>query len=120
MGYAPLPVPPAYAGPSGEPGQILLHGITTKVSVFHGRIDDEADWHVFIRPDRADWPIEMYCEIMVLDDFSKPFIGDDKFFTADFTLPLRLSKPDGPAPVVPPDKDLRCTVAYRTQWSTGS
>lgn len=41
MGYAPLPVPPAYAGPSGEPGQILLHGITTKVSVFHGRIDDK-------------------------------------------------------------------------------
>lgn len=92
MGYALLPVPPDYAGPSGELGQILLNGIATRISVFHGESDDEADWHVHIRPDPEHWPMEMYCEIMVLDDFSTPFIGDDQFFSADFTLPFRLSR----------------------------
>lgn len=92
MGYAPLPVPPSHQGPSGEPGQILLDGIVQKITLFHGRVDDEADWHVFIRPDRADWPQDMYCEIMVLDDFETPFIGDDKFFTADFSPAFRLIK----------------------------
>lgn len=97
-GYSRLPVPPAYQGSSGEKGQIQLDGIATKVEVFHGRVDDEADWHVFINPDDDDWPVEMYCEVMVLDDYSKPTFGDDKFYSADFTLPFRLVKPGSAHP----------------------
>jgi hypothetical protein len=48
-GYPPLPVPPEFRGPSGEPGQILLQGRATKSSVFHGGTDDELDWHVYMR-----------------------------------------------------------------------
>jgi hypothetical protein len=48
-GYPPLPVPPELRGPSGEPGQILLQGRATKSSVFHGGVDDELDWHVYMR-----------------------------------------------------------------------
>jgi hypothetical protein len=92
MGYKPLPVPLSYQGASGEPGQILLDGIVQKITLYHDRFDDEADWHVYIRPERADWPQDMYCEIMVLDDFETPFLGDDKFFTADFSRAFRLIK----------------------------
>jgi len=48
-GYPPLPAPPEFRGPSGEPGQILLQGRATKSSVFHGGSDDELDWHVYMR-----------------------------------------------------------------------
>jgi hypothetical protein len=108
--YPELPVPPAYRGPSGEPGQILLDGIAMRVSVFHGRVDDELDWHVYIDPDPSVWQTmapflrsngvkirnhdlaHFYCEFMVLDKFQTPFLGDDKFFSADVTEALRLSK----------------------------
>jgi hypothetical protein len=49
--YPLLPIHPDFRGPSGEQGQILLDSIVFKVSLFHGKIDDEADWHVYIRLD---------------------------------------------------------------------
>lgn len=47
--YPALPFPEKYQGPSGEPGQIILDGVVTKVELFHGTIDDELDWHDYIR-----------------------------------------------------------------------
>ena len=46
--YPQLLVPENYRGPSGEPGQIMLEGIVKKIGLFHGRVQDEADWHVHI------------------------------------------------------------------------
>jgi hypothetical protein len=101
-GYPALAVPPAYAGPAGESGQILLDGIVKKVSVFHGRSADEADWHVYIdipveasrdlssylRPQgvivSADKLDVIYSEIMSLDKYDRGWF-DDKFYSADFT-----------------------------------
>ncbi len=106
--YPRLRVPPAFISPSREPGQILLDGLVTKVSLFHGGGDDEADWHVYIALKREDKDIlsdyltssgvyhkvdfsTIYSEIMVLDKYSN-HIGDEKFYPADFTLPLLLFK----------------------------
>jgi hypothetical protein len=107
--YPLLPVPPDLSSPSGEPGQIAIDGIVAALNVFCGRVDDEADWHIYITP-----PIEvsdilansfsengvtvldliiMYCELMVLDDWNKPFLGDDRFHSADgLTQALLLTK----------------------------
>lgn len=106
--YPLIHIPPEFRGPSCEEGQILLDGIVNKVSLSHGRVDDEADWHVYID---LDEPIqsrlqnhfdylnikskngfaEIYCELMVLNRYDKGFF-DDKFYSADVTLPFRLSK----------------------------
>ncbi len=122
--YPPLPVPPGYQGPSREPGQIMLDGTVRKISLQHGRLADEDDWHVYIDLDakatqdlrsylwtrnyalissddclkKANCNLDkIYCEVMVLDKYVKPTLGDDKFYSADFTLPLLLSQP-------PPEK----------------
>lgn len=108
-GYPLLPIPPAFRSPSGEEGQILLDGICMRISLFHGRVDDEADWHVYIDPDPSVWQtlgpflrergVEvanndlgvLYCELMVVDRHRNPLF-DEFFDSADVTLPFRLSK----------------------------
>ena len=110
MSYPALPVPNAYAGPSGEAGQIMLDGIVTGVGLYHGAWDDEADWHVYIAlPQNTASQIanfltargktvketdlsKVYCELMVLDYYEKPVFGRDKFYSADVTLPFNLFK----------------------------
>jgi hypothetical protein len=106
--YPLLPIPTAYRSPSGEEGQILLDGLVKKVSLFHGESDDEADWHVYIRlhqdvknrltrflkaaDKRINYPFdEIYSEIMVLDKY-KNSTFNEKFYAADVTKALRLSK----------------------------
>lgn len=105
--YPLLPVPGKYQGPSGEIGQILLSGRATKVTAFHAPIDDEADWHVYLdlpattsadlraatNPPVANAFDHIYCEVMVLDDWTMPTFGDDKFFSADVSRAFRLTKP---------------------------
>ena len=111
MAYPLLPVPSKYRGPSGENGQILLAGRARKVTAFHGRSDDEADWHVYLdlasdvrrdlitglRGAGIETPNDAFerfwCELMVLDDWTKPTFGDDQFFSADVSRAFRLTKP---------------------------
>lgn len=114
--YPLLPIHPDFLGPSGEQGQILLDGIVIRVSLFHGRIDDEADWHVYIRLDNPtvartlgphlrsngievdDFSLcKIYCELMVIDRHRNPLF-DEFFDSADLTAPLRLSKPGSAHP----------------------
>ena len=47
--YPPLPMPQQYRGPSGQPGQVELHGTAASLSLFHGGTDDELDWHIHLR-----------------------------------------------------------------------
>lgn len=113
--YTPLPVHPRYAGPSGERGQIQLDGLVTKVSLFHGRSADEADWHVYLdmSPEtamdlagylraqgaqvNASHLACLYSEVMTLDKYKKGWF-DDKFYSADFTFSFLLSKPGSAHP----------------------
>lgn len=119
--YPLLPIPPEYISPAAERGQIALDGIVKKISLFHGRGDDEADWHVYIELDAvtknrlADYVSkelqsrnpgiildysfnEVYSELMVLDKYENvpkslthPF-GDEYFYSADVTKPFLLKK----------------------------
>jgi hypothetical protein len=100
-------VPPEFAGPSGEPGQIMVDGPATEVALFHGRSDDEDDWHVYV-----DIPLStssklvdylaarnifvtmvqlgtLYSEIMTIDKYKFTW-SDDKFYSADFTSSFSL------------------------------
>lgn len=109
-GYPLLPLHPGFRGPSGEQGQILIDGIVNKVTLFAGRSDDEADWHIYIRTDNPNVqqtlvphlrsngiePGEFglcvcYCELMVTDRHRNP-VFDEFFDSADLTKPFRLSK----------------------------
>lgn len=115
--YPPLPMPAAYRGPSGEAGQLELHGVMGKVTVFHGGTADELDWNLYVHldePDRValrdhlrqhsvatvggsvvpmpipdDEPAEIGCELMVLDCYDNQFF-DELFFSADVTQAFRL------------------------------
>lgn len=106
--YPLLPVPPNFRSPSNERGQILLDGIVRKISLFHGRSDDEADWHVYIDLENhvsnslkgyletRGYKIrnrinQIYSELMVLDFYDNSLF-DEKFFSADVTKPFLLSK----------------------------
>ena len=116
--YPSLPVPLKYQGRSAERGQIMLDGIVKSIDLFHGRVDDEADWHINI-----DLPTDVrldlqsgllgtyssidrdacnrsescnlstiYSELMVCDRH-KSTLSDEFFYSADFTLPYMLSQP---------------------------
>ena len=54
IAYPPLPMPQQYRGPSGQPGQVELHGTAASLSVFHGGVDDELDWHIHLRLGELD------------------------------------------------------------------
>lgn len=113
--YPLLPVHPDFQSPSGEQGQILLDGIVMRISLYHGKIADEADWHVYIDPDPSVWQtlgphlrssgIEIwnndldvfYCELMVTDRHRNETF-DEFFDSADLTAPFRLSKPGSTHP----------------------
>lgn len=115
--YYELPVAERYQGPSGEPGQIEVTGTVVKaISMFQGRIDDEADWHVYLNlatDDAAairaalpqgsrdvisrDAVQQIYSEVMVLDGWDTPVIGDDRYYTADVTLAFLLTDGQHPA-----------------------
>ncbi len=111
-------VPASLRSPSGERAQIQVEGIVTKISFFHGRNDDEADWHVYVdlhpgvrtelrnyirslNPDlesishriakhKANDISTIYSEVMVLDDY-KNSMFDEKFLTADVSKAFLLS-----------------------------
>ncbi len=116
--YPPVPVPLKYQGRSGERGQIVLDGIVKKITVFHGDVDDEADWHVSIvlptdvandlqagfgstyssmdrgacvRSESCNLAT-IYSELMVCDRHQSTTF-DEFFYSADFTLPYLLSQP---------------------------
>jgi hypothetical protein len=122
--YPPFTIPPSLQSPSGEKGQILLEGITRKISLYHGfwtefDRDREFDWHVHIDllPDAKQQLIthlrangcniteknleDVYSEHMVLD--SPNLMGDDPgtrqlgFRSADVSLALRLGGSTHPA-----------------------
>jgi hypothetical protein len=114
--YPLVPFPTNYQGPSGERGQIKLDGIVWKVSLFHGEVADEADWHVYIdftkTPNvyqelanhlkangynfiKAGDMIQIYSELMVCDRHKSTW-NDEYFYSADFTLPFLLSQPNMP------------------------
>lgn len=112
--YPPIAVPSRYAG-SGEPGQILLDGLAHKVALYYGWHDDELDWHVYLdvtaevyrdliahlrgqHLDVESCDFEVYSEVMTLDKYKKPWIGTDKFYSADFTSSFLLSKPGSAHP----------------------
>lgn len=122
--YPQFIIPPSLQGPSGEKGQILLEGVTKKISLYHGfwtefLRDRELDWHVHLNllpqtkqtlmnylkangcvllEKRFD---DVYSEHMVVD--SPNLMGDDPgtrqlgFRSADVTLPLRLFGSPHPA-----------------------
>lgn len=116
--YRVLPIPAEFRGPSGEPHQVQLNGRVRKVSLFHGRADEEFDWHIyfslpfdmarrmqqFLRENGesiADEDVaEPYCELMIIDDWHRRGITwppwqaslQRKYDTADLTRPLRLIK----------------------------
>jgi hypothetical protein len=110
--YPPLPIPNRLRAPAREATQIQLVGEARQVTLFHGQIDDELDWHVYLSISPEDRRTltrhlrahargagsvterdldQPYCELMVLDALREPFIGDDRFFSADvrraFALP---------------------------------
>jgi hypothetical protein len=120
--YPLLPVHPSYRGPSGEPGQIILAGAVKKVTFFHGGVDDEADWHVYIDLEpkattdlhsylwgrgytfinnndcnkKEDCNLDtIYSEVMVCDRH-RSTSTDEFFYSADVTLPFLLSDPEKP------------------------
>lgn len=122
--YPQFTIPPSLQGPSGEKGQILLEGVTNKISLYHGfwtdlERDRELDWHVHISlpPDTKQTLMnglknsgcvlteqrfaDVYSEHMVLD--SPNLMGDDPgtrqlgFRSADVSLPLRLFGSTHPA-----------------------
>jgi hypothetical protein len=122
--YPAFTIPPSLRGPSGEQGQILLEGITKKISLYHGfwtefDRDRELDWHVHIDLLKnakqtlithlrsqgcniTDKNLEdVYSEHMVLD--SPNLMGDDPgtrqlgFRSADVSLALRLFGSTHPA-----------------------
>ena len=112
-GYPPLPIPNRFRGPGREAAQILAKGEARIVTLFHGRVDNELDWHVYVSlspEDRRDLVghlrshargvgglterdlDQLYSELMVLDASREPWLaGDDRFFSADvseaFALP---------------------------------
>jgi len=116
--YRVLPVPAEFVGPSGEPHQVQLDGVVQRVTLFHGRADEELDWHVYfaLRPEVAarlgqhlrnngesvaegDVAVP-YCELMVIDDWHRRGVTwppwqasfQRKYDSADVTRPLRLIK----------------------------
>ena len=104
--YPLFSVPDKYRGISGESGQIVLKGRATKVSAFHGRYRDEADWHVYLAlptqtssdlraatsAQESDALEQIWSEVMVLDAWTKPTFGDDQFYSADVSRAFRLTK----------------------------
>lgn len=122
--YPMVPFPMNYQGPSGEQGQIKLDGVVEKISLFHGRVADEADWHLYINFTKtpnvyselanhlkvngysfinAGDMVQIYSELMVCDRHKSTW-DDEYFYSADFTLPFLLSQPnmpDSPTSIVP-------------------
>ncbi|MGH7773677.1 MAG: hypothetical protein ACREQA_15740 [Candidatus Binatia bacterium] len=123
--YPLLPIPPSLRGPSGEPGQILLDGKATKITLYHGFYteflqDRELDWHVHIVLPKStkdtliahlraatgcnvtDKDLEDFSsEHMVLDSPNE-FVDDQApprlgYRSADVSLPLRLRGSEHPA-----------------------
>jgi hypothetical protein len=120
--YPPVPFPPQFRSPSGEPGQVLLGGNAVKTVLYHGSSDRELDWHIYIRPDNStraaitshlndhargaqcahigpsgcspllETDLKLYTEWMVLDGYLNATI-DQRFYSADVTRLLGLSKP---------------------------
>jgi hypothetical protein len=116
--YRVLPVHPDFRGPSGEPHQIEVDGVVTRVTLFHGKADEELDWHVFLSLDPDDASriaghlrdnghsvsdalvAGVYCELMVIDDWHRrgptwpPWQASfqRRYDTADLTPALRLEK----------------------------
>ena len=116
--YRVLPVHPDFRGPSGEQHQIEVDGLVNRVTLFHGRADEEFDWHVFLSLEPADARrigrflrangqsipdgkvAELYSELMLVDDWHRravtwpPWQGSfqRKYDTADLTHPLSLQK----------------------------
>ena len=116
--YRVLPIPPNMRGPSGEGSQIQVDGVVSRVSLFHGRADEELDWHVYITMDSsAASQIEqhlrangqsvagedesrIYFELMLVDDWHRRAVTwppwqasfQRRYDTADLTRPLRLVK----------------------------
>ena len=121
--YRILPVEPSLRGPSGEAHQIRLDGIVERVTLFHGKADEEFDWHVYLRlpgttADRLQRFLRQngvrvaeehvarpYCELMIIDDRHKRGITwppwqaswQWRYDSADLTAALRLSGGDHPA-----------------------
>ena len=116
--YRVLPVHPSYRGPSGEQYQIQVDGLADRVTLFHGRADEELDWHVYFslasedsrqiggylrerREGVSDADVsDLYCELMVIDDWHRRGVTwppwqasfQRKYDTADLTHPLLLQK----------------------------
>jgi hypothetical protein len=112
-GYPPLPIPNALRAPGREAAQAQIGGEARRVTLFHGRSDDELDWHIYIAPDVAarralaahlraharggngldegDFD-RIYCELMVLDGWRNPRF-DEFFFSADVRRALHLQRP---------------------------
>jgi hypothetical protein len=116
--YHLLSIPPGFRGPSGEQHQIQVAGLVTRIRLFHGKSDEEFDWHVHLRLDAADAGrigqflrdhgesvsngkiAELYSELMVIDDWHRRSVTwppwqasfQRKYDTADLTHPLRLQK----------------------------
>jgi hypothetical protein len=112
--YPPLPMPNRLRAPGREVAQIEVAGEARQVTLFHGRVDDELDWHVYLSlspRDRRELTShfrnhargaggvterdldQLYFELMVLDASDKPFIGDDQFRSADIGRTLALPGP---------------------------
>jgi hypothetical protein len=119
-------------GPSGERNQIQFDGTVEKVSLFHGRADEELDWHVYLRlfPSVArrlaqflrehnvaltDQEVDRpYCELMLIDDWHRRSITwppqqasfQRKYDSADLSRVLRLSKPGSDHPAYDLGRDV--------------
>lgn len=112
-GYPPLPIPRALRAPSREAAQIQVNGLVDKVSLFHGRSDDELDWHFYVSLDPGDLQAltnhlpdharggsgieeqdleQQYCELMVLDGWRNTLF-DEHFLSSDVTRAFELAQP---------------------------
>lgn len=110
-------IPQKYRGPSGEPGQILLSGPCTRIEFFHGRTDDEADWHWYIDvdkktendllanlkthdglvPDEAGYLDTVSSELMLTSSHRDP-TWDEFFYSLDVDLPCMFRILNDPHP----------------------
>ncbi|GLI28196.1 hypothetical protein ARHIZOSPH14_24380 [Agromyces rhizosphaerae] len=109
--YVPLPIPNGLRGSARETAQIEVSGVARITTLFHGRIDDELDWHLYIAPDPFTRHVlarhtqlhtydkatdrkfdRLYFELMVLDGWTNETF-DEFFHSADIRRGLLLQHP---------------------------
>jgi hypothetical protein len=130
--YQVLNVPSDFRGPAREHGQIQIYGDAERVTLFHGRIHEEFDWHIFLSmsgdvaadlsgqliadqvPISIDDVSNLYFELMVVDGWHRRSVTwppwqasfQRKYDTADVSRAFRLQKGSSRHPAYDIGKDV--------------